>query len=723
MDRRESVLQKRRAMQLKYKKLRTQVENLNQSMRDLVRERVVQLEELAKSEKEVAPLSKTAIAALIVKEKEHYGEKAVRDAENYLKPHISELETMNSDDALKIGITGLDILRISMAARDSPAEAPQMKKKTKETKPKTKVPQKKKEKEEVTEDEKDKIRADMQKAREEGFTNRTQLAMLRRSLFNRAKKAGVIDEVFPQKEKTVGLIKLIRELSTNEKKLREIVLAYNVRAAKDFMLKVPDGAQIYSHAKFNRKLLQSVLKSLAKERPEEREMPGKSKTEPAASPRVSREEKKESEAERKENIRKELLEAKESGIESRAELTQRRRSLYNRAKDAGVLDEVFPKKKRVQGTGQLIDDVYNNRKELTKICRENDIRTPEDFIRKLELGSKIYYNSKFNTKLLRSVLESLAEGRKEAEDKPPTKKKNEGEIKRLVREVYNKESKLKAILKEKGIKTIDDFKKKIKEGARIFLHPMFELKLLFKLLKELREEGAESGEGPIDLKNYVKERLPTGHAKHLDEVTEAIQKEGEYDLSKEEDKRVVEDKLLGHLERLEEKNGRKRAKPPKKAKSAEEATVFVRKRTPSGIVERPAVRKNVVTGLKERGFIVDADLIKSVMESEGLSEKKVKMYISAIIRGFKLGSKTAAVGGKGFDLNIVKTNIRNIHGVTKPIKVIDFLRGKGVLIENRARGGDHSYAVEYKTDNIDPGWRPLISLLLELRIARLTNGN
>ncbi len=203
----------------------------------LMKKRAVLLEDAVKMEA-ARPLtiSEAEKSAIIVLEKDLYDEKEVQKAVDYLRSNPDSLEKLGA-------LSDSDVFKIGMIVKSSSGTA-------------SEAPKDKKT------DEKEKIRAELLEARKT-VPHRTALALTMKTLYSRAKKAGILDEVFPKRERRkMGELHKIAEMLNDREKLRKVVKERGIRTVVDFMCRLEDGADVYQHSKEIRKLLSSVLKEV-----------------------------------------------------------------------------------------------------------------------------------------------------------------------------------------------------------------------------------------------------------------------------------------------------------------------------------------------------------------------------------------------------------------------------------------------------------------------------
>ncbi len=220
-----------------------QAKKLKREMRSLMKRRMALLEDIAKEQgKRPLTISEGEKAAIIILEKDLYEEKEVQKAVDYLKSNPDSLGNLKT-------LSESDVFRIGMIVKSSPGTTP------KET---------------------DKIKAELLEAKKT-VPHRTALALTMKPLYYRAKKAGVLDEIFPKRERRkMGELKEIAETFNDREKLRKIVEERGIKTVADFIRKLDYGADVYQHSKEVRKLLSSVLKEVksASEKKEKCPEPG-----------------------------------------------------------------------------------------------------------------------------------------------------------------------------------------------------------------------------------------------------------------------------------------------------------------------------------------------------------------------------------------------------------------------------------------------------------------
>jgi len=373
-----------------------------------VKEQIELLENIAK-EDSARPLSisKAEKAAIIILdgEKKLYDEKEIQEAKDYLRKNPENLDEPKF-------ISDADVLKVSMLAGGlSAPKEKEVKKQEKEEKQLEKKPAKElkamedkellkyakkymKKSTAVTQDNLAKeypelvavlsnrkilekvvftkeqvaeIRKQLKITKEEGIPNRTALALIRAPLHTKALRAGILDEFYPEMERSKAgeRQKYIEDNFGTEEKLMKIVEEHDVRTVRDFLCKVEYGANAYASNKQVRAILRKVLDARA--------------AKPAA--------------EKPEDPEKDT----EKSAEMPAELAQADKAIENTDKAAEA--------QSIENFADRIKSFYNDEDALQSIVREFGVNSEQDFVTNVPFGKMIFEHSDFDRKLLNLILD------------------------------------------------------------------------------------------------------------------------------------------------------------------------------------------------------------------------------------------------------------------------------------------------------------------------------
>ncbi|HNT60899.1 MAG TPA: hypothetical protein PKJ97_02905, partial [Candidatus Bilamarchaeaceae archaeon] len=138
----------------------------------------------------------------------------------------------------------------------------------------------------------------------------------------------------------------------------------------------------------------------------------------------------------------------------------------------------------------------------------------------------------------------------------------------------------------------------------------------------------------------------------------------------------------------------------------------------------PALAPARVSAYGEKGFQINASHVRAIMDSEGISEKKARAYMGAIVYGYKLGSSKPAIGNVYFNTNAVQKNLRAVAEIAelglRPLNVIKFLAKRGVVSVRKS--GDTS-SLNFHTADMEEPWKALMVEIFRQHQRITGNGN